>query len=97
MTSLHSTYCFSVTVASDDKPVIGCLRSLAMSCQKRGNNKIPWGGTKDSDWARDGRRVTFRFTTPEYRALFIAEAQRVLQPGLWFEVTRSDADPATPQ
>lgn len=95
--SLHATYKFSVTIRSDDLAVVNCLRSLSEFSQKSGNNRIPWGGTKDADWKRDGRSVTFRFTTPEYRAGFLAEAKRLLPTSLWSVVSQSDNNPAKRQ
>ena len=95
--SLHATYKFSVTVRSDDLAVVNCLRALSEFSQKSGNNRIPWGGTKDTDWKRDGHSVTFRFTTPEYRAGFLAEAKRLLPAALWSVVAQSDSNPARRQ
>lgn len=78
MESLHSAYRFSVTVRSDDLAVVNCLRALSQYSQTTGNNRIPWGGTKDDDWKRDKYSVTFRFSKPEYRTGFLAEAKRLL-------------------
>jgi hypothetical protein len=97
MPTLHSTYRYSVTVRSEDLAVINCLRSLSQFSQKTGNNRIPWGGTKDEDWKRDGSCVTFRFTTADYRAGFLAEGTRLLPKELWSVVRQSDNDPAKPQ
>jgi len=94
---VHSTYRFSVTVKSDDLAVVNCLRSLSQFSQKDGNNRIPWGGTKDADWKAGGHRVTFRFTTPRYRDGFVAEARRLLPVELWQVVDQRDDDPASPQ
>jgi len=63
----HAAYKYSITVKSDDLAVVNCLRSLSQYSQKSGNNRIPWGGTKDKDWERDSHSVTFHFTKPEYR------------------------------
>jgi hypothetical protein len=63
----HALHRFSITIHTDDLAVVGCLRALAKFSQKTGNNQIPWGGTKDRDWRRDGRRVTFRFSAAQYR------------------------------
>ena len=95
--SLHATYKFSVTIHSDDLAVVNCLRSLSEFSQKSGNNRIPWGGTKDADWKRDGHSVTFRFTTPEYRVAFLAEVKRLLSTSLWSIVSQSDNNPAKRQ
>ena len=93
----HSAYKFSVTVHSDDLAVINCLRSLSQFSQQSGNNRIPWGGTKDQDWKRDKNRVTFRFTSAEYRAGFLGQAKRLLPQSLWSAVEQSDNNPAVPQ
>ena len=93
----HATYKFSITVKTDDLAVVNCLRSLSEYSQKTGINRIPWGGTKDKDWKRDGHNVTFRFTTPEYRSGFVAEVRRLLPASLWSVVRQSDSDPASPQ
>ena len=68
----HSTYRFSIAVHSTDLAVVNCLRSLSQFSQETGNNRIPWGGTKDTDWRRANCKVTFRFTTPAYRDAFVA-------------------------
>lgn len=94
---MHEHYRFSVTIASKDRAVVYCLRSLAKFSQATGNNQIPWGGTKDDKWRRAGNRVTFRFTSPNYRNGFISEAERLLPVDLWAVVSQSDTDPASPQ
>jgi hypothetical protein len=97
MALTHTEYRFSVTVHTEDRAVVNCLRALSQISQREGNVRIPWGGTKDADWERDGGQVTFRFTSPTYRQGFIEVAERVLRTGLWREVGRSDSDPASPQ
>jgi hypothetical protein len=95
--SVHSTYKFSVTINCDDIAVIGCFRSLSQYSQKSGNNRIPWGGTKNDDWERDGHQVTFRFTIPEYRSKFLLEIERLLPRELWRVIDCNDNNPARPQ
>lgn len=95
--SEHSRYKYSITIKSDDLAIVNCLRALSQYCQKMGNNRIPWGGTKDKDWDRDNYEVTFRFTSTEYREGFIEESDRLLPSNLWHEVGRSDSNPAKPQ
>lgn len=94
---MHPKYKYSITVYSDDLAVVNCLRALAAFSQKTGNNRIPWGGTKDKDWRRDGSRVTFHFTTTDYRAGFLAEAERILPSQSWSVASQSDNDPAKKQ
>lgn len=97
MSFQHELYRFSVTIQSDDLPVVGCLRALAQYSQRTGNNRIPWGGTKDLDWERAGYRVTFHFTSADFREGFLREATRVLLAEAWMEVGRSDSDAAQPR
>lgn len=93
----HADYKFSVTVKSDDIAVVNCLRALSQYSQQKGNNRIPWGGTKDADWRRDDNTVTFHFTSLEYRSGFIAEINRLLPSSLWSVVRESDINPAISQ
>jgi len=93
----HADYKYSITIHSTDLAVVNCLRSLSQYSQQSGNNRIPWGGTKDQDWKRDGHAVTFHFTSAEYRLGFIAEAKRLLPSSLWSVVRESNSDPARPQ
>lgn len=97
MTSLHSSYRFSITIHSKDLAIVNCLRALSQFSQKKGNNRIPWGGTKDEDWKRDGFCVTFRFSNLHYRNDFLAEVKRLLPDHLWSIKGQSDNDPAKPQ
>lgn len=93
----HTSYRFSITIASDDLALVNCLRSLSQFSQKTGNNRISWGGTKDADWKKAGHCVTFRFSSAAYREGLVAELMRLLPQNLWQEVKRSDQDPASPQ
>lgn len=97
MNHTHADYKFSIIIKSDDLAVVNCLRSLSQFSQQRGNNRIPWGGTKDQDWERDSHMVTFRFTSPEYRSGFVAEIRRLLPEALWSVVREDNNDPAHPQ
>jgi hypothetical protein len=92
----HQKYKYSVTIQTDDLPVVNCLRALSQYSQKTGNNRITWGNTKDKDWDRDNHCVTFRFTSPEYREGFLSQVNRLLPNNLWREYARSDNNPAKP-
>ena len=92
----HSDHKFSITMFSNDLAVVNCLRSLSKFSQKTGNNNIPWGGTKDKDWERDGHKVTFHFSSREYREYFVSVVERLLPRPLWEEINRSDNNPAVP-
>jgi hypothetical protein len=89
----RENYRFSVTIHTEDLAAVNCLRALSQYSQRTGNNRIPWGGTKDRDWKRDGQTVTFRFSQPLYREGFIKEIERLLPRTLWVERRRSDNDP----
>ena len=93
----HENYHYSITIHSDDLAVVNCLRALAQFSQKKGNNRIPWGGTKDGDWKRDHSRVTFRFTSMDYRSGFRSEIERLLPGSLLTVVDVNDNDPAKHQ
>src|SRR5262249_19993783 len=88
---------FSITIRSNDLAVVGCLRALAAHSQQTISRRVPWGGTKDSDWKAASGHVTFRFTTRQYRENFRAECRRLLPADLWAETAQSDTDPARPQ
>ena len=93
----HSDHRFSIMVKTDDLAVVGCLRALAKFSQKVGNNNIPWGGTKDDDWIRDGNTVTFFFSSPSFRDGFVGEINRLLPQNLWSIVGTDDLRSAAPQ
>jgi hypothetical protein len=88
---------FSITCRTDDLGVVHCLRALCEHAEKDGKPQIGWGGTKRSDWLAAGKKMTLRFTRPEYREVFVEEATRLLPSGSWSEDSRSDSDPATRQ
>lgn len=92
----HSEYRFSITIHSDDLAVVHCLRALSQFSQRTDNNRIPWGNTKESDWQANNHKVTFRFTSPEYRKVFASEISRLILINTWTEISRSDDDPAKP-
>ena len=95
--SQHDQCHYSVTIHTDDLALLGCMRALSQHCQKTGNPRIPWGGTKQGDWEAARHTATFHFSSTLYRDDFIAEARRLLPERLWREVSRSDYDPAHPQ
>lgn len=90
----HRDYKFSITVHSEDLAIINCLRALSQFSQKNGNNRIPWGGTKDTDWKQDNQQVTFRFTSNYYREGFKSEVLRLLPKGSCSFIKENDNDPA---
>jgi hypothetical protein len=92
----HDQYKYSVTIHSDDLPLVASLRGLAWFSQRTGNKQIAWGGTKGPEWEQNGHRVSFHFSHPNYRENFLKEAARLLPAG-WEKVRESDTDPAKPQ
>ncbi len=93
----HRRYRFSATIATDDLAVVHCLRALSQHAQATGNSRIPWGGTKESDWRAAGQRVSFRFSDPRYRDRFLSDVRRLLPDELWQVEAKRDDDPARPQ
>ncbi|MBI2704033.1 MAG: hypothetical protein HYX32_01895 [Actinobacteria bacterium] len=78
-----------------DLAVLHCLRSLSQFAEgSKIPKSIPWGGTKEAAWRKNGHVATFRFTSPEYRETFLEEATRLLPADPWSEVGSSDNDPA---
>lgn len=88
---------YSITVHTDDLAVVHCLRSLCEYAEKDVKPQIGWGGTKRTDWEKDGKKITLRFSSAEYRENFISTADRLLPTESWSEVTRNNNDPATRQ
>ena len=86
-------YHYSITVECDDIAIVYCLRGLSMYGQGEGNVYKPWKGTGKAEWASNNRRVTFRFTSPQFRGEFLKEAKRILPANSWREVKRDDDDP----
>jgi hypothetical protein len=95
--AIHANYHFSVTVYTPDLAVVECLRALAKFSQETGNNQIPWGGTKDTDWRNAGHKITLHFSSAAYRERLKSKAARLLPSGLFKIVSESHADPARPQ
>ena len=93
----YSDYRHSITVEALDLAVVCCLRALSDFSQVTGNSRITWSGTKDDDWLAANRRVTFRFSRPDYRDAFVSTARRLLPDNSWTEVARRDDDPARPE
>ncbi len=94
--SQHEDYKYSVTIHSDDFPLVASIRGLAWFCQETGNKQIAWGGTKKHDWQRDGHHVTFHFNAENYRDYFVREATRLFTFG-WSKTKQNNNDLATPQ
>ena len=44
----HTDYRYSVSLYTDDRAVVNCLRALSQISQQEGNVRIPWGGTTDA-------------------------------------------------
>ena len=76
-------YNFIISIHTVDLAVLNCLRGLSQYAQRSGNNRMPWSEATDKEWQRDGRTVTFRFTTADYCRGFLLEARRLLPASLW--------------
>ena len=89
----RSAYRYSVTVSTERREVLYCLRALSMAAQITGNNKIPWRGQTDAAWKSQMGRVTFRFTRTSYREQFLHWAESLFPENSWLEVMLDDDDP----
>jgi hypothetical protein len=78
----HQDYKYSVTIYTDDLAIVNCLRALSQYSQKTGNNRIPWGNTKDLDWKNNNNYVTFRFSNPSYRDFFVRNKSSLINQPL---------------
>src|ERR1700742_4447840 len=94
ITTTHAHHKFSITIHTDDLAVVYCLRALAAYSQKTGQTMIAYGNTTEKDWEKDGHRVTFHFSDPNYRTELIAEAKRLLPQALWKVDDMKDNNPA---
>jgi hypothetical protein len=86
---------YSVTVSAKDLAVLHMLRGLSQHCESGTYKQIAWGATSAHEWAAAGSEVTFRFSSPVDRTLFLSEASRLLIAGSWSEIRTNDSDPAT--
>ena len=89
----RSEYRFSVTVSTERREVLYCLRGLSMAAQITGNNKLPWSGQTDAVWKGQCGRVTFRFTLAKYREQFLHWAESLFPENSWLEVMQDDDNP----
>lgn len=96
MSAEHEKYRFSATCRTDDAATLHCLRALCQFAEEGKYPQIGWGGTKRSAWHAAGGEFTVRFTSIEFRDIFLNEARRLLV-GQWQLVSTNDNDPASPQ
>jgi hypothetical protein len=92
--SQHADYKFSVTIHSDELALISYMRGLSEHCQIDGNKRIPWGNTKEKDWASANHQVTFHFNRQNHRDNFFNEAKNLFKETLWSIKGQSNNDPA---
>jgi hypothetical protein len=90
---------FSAECETSDLPRAYCLRALCQFVERKAlkSPNIAWGGTKDEDWKRSGRRIKLRFTSEENRNEFERIAEEILPSGTWRVIERSNDDPARRQ
>jgi len=74
---------FSITCHADDLAIVHCLRPLCEFAEKDGKKQIGWGGSGCEAWLTNGKRITLRFTQPEYREVFVEKAMKILPPNSW--------------
>lgn len=87
---------YSVTVRTDEEAVLHMLRGLSQHCESGQYKQLAWGGSTADSWRLNDNRVTFRFSAPADRQLFLREARRFLD-GWWTLEGTNDNDPASRQ
>jgi len=92
----HQRFHFSVTCQTKDAAVLHCLRALCQYAEQGRKPQIGWGGTGQAEWEANDGEFTLRFTSLEFRNVFVDEGQRLLA-GKWQVVRTNDKDPAVPQ
>jgi hypothetical protein len=89
-------YRYSATLFTSDAAVLHCLRGLSHWAQRgEPHQQIAWGGCGEKDWQNRGGHVTFRFTSPDRRALWRAKSDELFS-GKWSLINTHDDDPAIP-
>ncbi len=95
MTSNHADRHFSITIFTEDEAVLHMLRGLSYYSESAPYPQIASGGTGKGNWKK-GHKATFRFSSPDCRSNFQADATRLLPALTWILVGTDDNDPATP-
>lgn len=86
---------FSVTCVTHDEAVLHCLNALAHFAehvQGSGGEGSPIDVAElawPDGWAREDGRITFQFSDPRRRGLFLGEATRLLA-GKWTRIAVED-------
>lgn len=90
----HSKFRYSVTVETQDRAVLFCLRGLYECVELNPASDIPLADADVDAWTSSDGRITFRFSDPRYRSAFLGDATRLLA-GKWMRVGLRDDDPMT--
>ena len=86
---------FSVTCVTHDEAVLHCLNALAyfaerIGSEQNGESTIELSGLAwPREWEREDGRITFQFSDPRRRNLFLGEATRLLS-GKWTRMPIED-------
>jgi hypothetical protein len=94
--SQHKHFKFSITIQTDNFPIIASMRGLAWFCQNEINRQIAVAGSKEEDWKRDNHCVTFYFSSKANRDNFATVANNLFRPP-WSIKELSDNNPPEPQ
>ncbi len=92
----HDHFKFSVTIACKDLFMVSAMRGLAWQCQPEINRQISVAGASNDRWKASGGTVTFYFTSPANRTLFLAKSSEFFPFG-WKEIGRDDTKIAVRQ
>jgi hypothetical protein len=71
--------------------------NYAEYCESGQYKQLAWGGSTAGSWRLSDKRVTFRFSAPADRELFLREARRLPPTEKWTLEGTNDNDPASRQ
>ena len=94
--SQHAHFKYSVEIQSADLFMVSAMRGLAWQCQEQINRQITVAGASNKQWKRNAGKVTFYFTSPANRSLFLEQTQRLFLTG-WTKIYEDNTRTAPPQ
>jgi hypothetical protein len=92
----HEHFKFSVVIQSKDLYMVSAMRGLAWQCQPQINRQISVAGASNEQWKTDNGAVTFYFTSPANRTVFLDEVSRLFKEG-WEKISEDNTKTAPPQ
>lgn len=88
----HAQFPFSLTVETQDRAVLFCLRGLCANVEQDADWATALAEASVDAWTKAEGCVTFRFSAPRHRSAFLGDATRLLA-GKWMRVALHDDEP----